>query len=206
MRWSSQMMTTELHIKTINLKVKETTMNMDLMRQKGKMMKQRITYHLGEIKHKIWLQKQKRQVLERETYDKDDFERLSVVPKTKNVSFDEQMVPFWGCIPCRQIIKSKPNHYGMKIFVAATSDGLLARGPIVEEDYLQCLGVGGKAVIRLTRNLPTGVSIYVDRFFTSMHLLDLLHSKAHCTGTGTVQLVRIPRNTKLKTDKELEKG
>ncbi|KAJ8890320.1 hypothetical protein PR048_009828 [Dryococelus australis] len=121
-------------------------------------------------------------------------------PKNKNISINEQMVPFCG------LIKSKPNPCVMKIFVVAAPDGLpldfffIRRGdPIVEEDNLQCLGVGGKAVMRLTQNLPTGDFIYIGRFFTSMHLLDLLHLEAQCT--GTVQRVRIPRNTKLMTDK-----
>ncbi|KAJ8871993.1 hypothetical protein PR048_028333 [Dryococelus australis] len=97
-------------------------------------------------------------------------------PKNKNVSIDEQMTRY----------QIKPNPCGMKIFVVAAPDGLSlnfffyqGRGdPFVEEDHLQSLGVGGTAVVKLTWNLPTEVSIYMDRFFTSMHLLDLLHSEA----------------------------
>ena len=116
-------------------------------------------------------------------------------------------------MPARQVIKNKPNPCGVKIFVAAATDGLpldmffyQGKGdPIVSEECCATLDIGGKAVMKLTRNLPPGMTIYMDRFFTSTSLLDLLHSEAECQATGTVRKSKIPVDSKLKQDKVLEK-
>ena len=64
--------------------------------------------------------------------------------------------------------------------------------------------MGGKLVIRLAENLDEGSVIYMDRFFTSVPLLDVLHYHAKCQGTGTLQNSRIPSNAKFKSDLELK--
>lgn len=134
-------------------------------------------------------------------------------PKSETVAVDEQMIPFFGQTPARQVIKSKPNPCGLKNFVIAAPDGLpldfffyQGKGdPIVEDDRFHLLDVGGKAVIKLLATFPTGVAVYMDRYFNSMHLLDLLHSEAGATGTGTLMKNRIPTDSKLKSDKDLKK-
>lgn len=116
-------------------------------------------------------------------------------------------------MPARQVIKSKPNPCGLKIFVAAAPDGLpldffLYNGKgdlIVEEEIFQGLDIGGKAVLKLISTFPQGISVYMDRFFNSVLLLDLLHSEREATGTGTIQNQRIPKNSKLKEDLELKR-
>jgi hypothetical protein len=60
-------------------------------------------------------------------------------------------------------------------------------------------------VMKLTETLPSGITTYMDRYFTSIGLLDALHSEAECQGTGTIQKNRIPPNTKLKDDFEMKK-
>lgn len=37
---------------------------------------------------------------------------------------DEQMVAFTGRVPAKQVVKSKPNPVGVKIFVRCSTDGL----------------------------------------------------------------------------------
>lgn len=75
--------------------------------------------------------------------------------------------------------------------------------PIVEEPLFCSLTIGGKAVLKLLRTFPKGVSVYMDRYFTSEYLMEMLHSEAEATGTGTLQKQRIP-NSKVKDDKELK--
>ncbi|XP_046674855.1 piggyBac transposable element-derived protein 2-like [Homalodisca vitripennis] len=59
--------------------------------------------------------------------------------------------------------------------------------------------------MKLLRTFPQGVSVYMDRYFTSEELLDLLHSEREATGTGTLQKQRIPPNSKLKEDKIMKR-
>lgn len=77
--------------------------------------------------------------------------------------------------------------------------------PIVDEPIFSTLNIGGKAVIKRLSTFPQGVSVYMDRFFTSDGLLDLLHSKRVATGTGTLQKQRIPQNSNLKDDKIMKR-
>lgn len=134
-------------------------------------------------------------------------------PRKSKVAVDEQMIPFWGHAPARQVIKTKPNPCGLKNFVVAAADGLpldfffyQGKGdPIVSEENLQHLDVGGKAVLKLIRSFPSGVSIYLDRFFTSQVLLDTLFSEAGATGTGTLSKKKVPHASKLKKDSELKR-
>ena len=125
---------------------------------------------------------------------------------------DELMVPFWGHVHMRQFVKGKPNPCGLKNFVCTAPDGLpmdffLYEGKqdsIVNDATFHDLDIGGKVVIRLASSLPPGSKVYMDRYFTSIHLLDLLHSEREIQGTGTLRKNRIPAN-KLKTDYQLRK-
>ncbi|XP_068082624.1 piggyBac transposable element-derived protein 3-like [Anabrus simplex] len=132
-------------------------------------------------------------------------------PRTKRVAIDEQMIPFWGHTSARQYVRGKPNPCGLKNFVCASPDGLPldffmyeGKGDTIIEQY-DILGIGGKVVIRLAKSLPEGCIIYMDRFFTSVELLDCLHSDAHCQGTGTIQKSRIPPESRLQTDSEMQR-
>lgn len=44
--------------------------------------------------------------------------------RPKEISIDEQMVPFYGQVQMRQYIRGKPNPVGIKIFVMATKNGI----------------------------------------------------------------------------------
>lgn len=135
-------------------------------------------------------------------------------PKPKTVAVDEQMIPFWGHAPARQVIKTKPNPCGLKNFVVAAPNGLpldfffyQGKGDAIVNDLeFQQLDVGGKAVMKLLNTFPSGISVYLDRFFTSELLLDLLFSHREATGTGTLTKNKVPKQVKLKlTDDSLLK-
>lgn len=59
--------------------------------------------------------------------------------------------------------------------------------------------------MKLASTLPPGCIIYMDRYFTSIELLDYLHSERSCQPTGTIQLSRIPRESRLQPDNEMRK-
>lgn len=136
--------------------------------------------------------------------------------KSSVVSIDEQMIPFWGHVLMRQHVKGKPNPCGLKNYVACAPDGLpldffLYEGKgdtILPPDFdLQYpnLNISGKVIVRLTENLPQGVVIYMDRFFTSVDLFDELHTRGF-QATGTITLDKVPWNAPLYTDAELRRG
>lgn len=60
-------------------------------------------------------------------------------------------------------------------------------------------------IVRLTKHLPQGITIYMDRYFNSILLLDELHLRGF-QGTGTLVLARVPKNAPLYSDAELRGG
>lgn len=136
-------------------------------------------------------------------------------PCDKQVSMNKQMITFWGHAATRKFVRGKPNPCGLKNFVVCPSDGLpldffLYEGkgdsvlPNNELNYPK-LDIGGKVIVRLTQNLPKGISILMDRYFTSIDLLDELHLRGF-PGTGTLQKDRIPACAPLYSDAELREG
>lgn len=67
------------------------------------------------------------------------------------------------------------------------------------------LVIGGKVIVRLSQHLPKGISIFMDRYFTSIDLLDELHLRGY-QGTGTLQKDRIPDCAPLYSDAKLRGG
>ena len=135
--------------------------------------------------------------------------------KSSNVAVDEQMIPFFGHAPARQYVKGKPNPCGLKCFIATSPDGLpldffvyAGQGDRINADFdpeVKDLDIGGRVVIRLSKYLPPGCTLYMDRYFTSIQLLDVLHTKAHCQATGTLRKSNIPSNIGFKSDAEMRK-
>ncbi|XP_049772913.1 piggyBac transposable element-derived protein 3-like [Schistocerca cancellata] len=133
-------------------------------------------------------------------------------PRTQKVSIDEQMIPFWGKTTMRQYIRGKPNPFGLKNFVSTSPDGLPldffmyeGKGDSILEGY-DYLNIGGKVVMRLATTLPEGSIIYMDRYFTSVELLDCPHSDRGCQATGTIQSCKVPSLSDLQTDTEMKKA
>lgn len=74
----------------------------------------------------------------------------------------------------------------------------------MEEENYKNLGIGAKAVLRLSKNLPVGSTVYMDRYFTSIHLVDLLCSEYELQGTNILQKNKLP-SVELKADAALKK-
>ncbi|CAK1588731.1 unnamed protein product [Parnassius mnemosyne] len=133
-------------------------------------------------------------------------------PRSQHTSVDEQMIPFWGQVSMRQFIRGKPNPCGLKNFVCTTPDGVpldffMYEGKgdtILTTNEAEGLDIGGKVVLKLSETLPEGVKLYMDRYFTSLDLLDKLRSKK-MQATGTLRKANIPKNCNFKTDNELRK-
>ncbi|KAG5866710.1 hypothetical protein JTB14_029539 [Gonioctena quinquepunctata] len=106
--------------------------------------------------------------------------------RTRYVSIDEQMIPFHGQVEMRQFVRGKPNLVGLKNFVMTTPKGVPSdfylyegKGSSVDSCLVNMpekLDVGGRMVLKLTETLPIGVSVYTDRYFTSISLIDSLSS------------------------------
>jgi hypothetical protein len=124
--------------------------------------------------------------------------------RAKNVSIDEQMIPFSGACHVRQYVPNKPTPVGLKNFVLADSGGLVLDFVIYQgattflsSDDTSDLNAGGVVVAQLGNSLPEGCHIFCDRYFTSISLIDHMYAKKiHVT--GTVMKNQLPREAKSK--------
>lgn len=129
--------------------------------------------------------------------------------RTNQISIDEQMIPFSGQVLMRQFIRGKPNPVGLKNFVMTTPTGIPldfymyeGKGSSVESALTETpakLDVGGRMVLKLTYTLPIGVSVYTDRYFTSIPLIDSLACRS-LTLAGTIIANRLPKTDQLVRD------
>ena len=113
--------------------------------------------------------------------------------KSSAIATDEQIILFYGHVPRRQFVKGKPNPCRLKVFLAAAPDGLpldffIYQGAedeintSIKDNDAKYLDIGGKVVLKLSENLSPGCTLYMDRYFTSIPLLDMLHYKGDCQG------------------------
>lgn len=132
--------------------------------------------------------------------------------RSRDISIDEQMIPFTGACSLRQYVPNKPNPIGLKNFVAATPDGLVIDFVVYQglttfkavPAELK-LGIGGTVIAHLANNLPRGTHIYCDRYFTSPNLVQFMLSKEMYV-TGTVMANRVSAIAKqLTSDKDLQR-
>ncbi|KAG5888977.1 hypothetical protein JTB14_026048 [Gonioctena quinquepunctata] len=97
---------------------------------------------------------------------------------TRYVSIDEQMIPFHGQVEMRQFVRGKPNPVGLKNFVMTTPKGVPLDFHLYEGNGSSVVkipekrDIGGRMVLKLTETLPIGVSVYTDRYVTSISLID----------------------------------
>lgn len=135
--------------------------------------------------------------------------------RSKAVCIDEQMIPFHGQVRMRQYVRGKPNPVGLKNFVVASPGGIpldfiLYEGKgkeiIPEKSPLpEKLDIGGRVVLKLADSLPGGSSIYVDRYFTSVKLLETLQNNRHIFCTGTIMASRLPKSATFVKDREMSR-
>ena len=121
---------------------------------------------------------------------------------------DEQIIPFTGKAQIRQHVKGKPHPTGLKMYVLSTPEGLALDFEIyqgkgtyasTEKSYPQ-VGVAGLSVLQLTEKLGAGSSIKIDRYFTTMPLMDALLSLG-ITASGPIMKNRLPKGHNLPDDK-----
>lgn len=124
---------------------------------------------------------------------------------------DEQMVAFAGRVPAKQVVKSKPNPVGVKIFVRCSTDGLAhdfelyqGKGTGIDREF-SYLGLGGCVVMRLVESFPQhrNLKLFFDNYFTSVLLLRELKSIG-ILATGTIRSNRL-LGCQLKGEKEMRK-
>lgn len=100
---------------------------------------------------------------------------------TKTLCIDEQIVPFQGTTSLKQRVKNKPYPVGLKHFILAIPEGPVLDFVIYEGANTwpggqpePQLGVGGTVVITLLETVPSGHTQFVNRYFTSVNLMDYL--------------------------------
>ena len=127
----------------------------------------------------------------------------------KNLTIDEQLLPFCGRVSFRQYIPSKPDKYGMKIWLICDSDTsypLLGIPYLGKEGLQRGQNLGEKVVLELCQQYErTNRNITFDNYFTSYNLLQNLLSKGlTCVGTLRKNKRCIPPNFLPNNRREVE--
>ncbi|GFT20593.1 DDE_Tnp_1_7 domain-containing protein [Nephila pilipes] len=105
-------------------------------------------------------------------------------------------------------LKGKPNPYGLKVFVVdffiyqGSGDKIINDSAVND---IKKLDTGSKEILRFSESLPPCCNLYMGKYFTSVPLLDILHYKNHCQGTGTLRKNNILSNVNFKTDIEMKR-
>ena len=131
--------------------------------------------------------------------------------RSRDVSIDEQMVPFSGACPYRQYVPMKPNPVGLKNYVLATPSGLVLDFVVYQgvNSFADVpegvrIGAAGLPIAHLAATLRPGTMLYCDRYFTSIPLIEYMLQKEIYI-TGTIIKNRVPKDAaKLSDDKVLK--
>lgn len=115
----------------------------------------------------------------------------------KNISIDEQMVPYRGRHSAKMFMKNKPIRFGFKKWIMASSSGYVYNFKIYtgkSDNYNRELGLGGSVVTEFANNVESlsNINFYFDNFFTSYKLMVELKNKG-INATGTVRQNRIKK-------------
>ena len=135
----------------------------------------------------------------REVWNKLNINLTKYYIPGKNLTIDEQLVPFRGRVSFRQYIPSKPDKYGMKIWWicdSETSYPLLGIPYLGKEGLNRGQNLGEKVVLELCQRYErTNRNITFDNYFTSYNLAQQLLSKGlTCIGTLRKNKGCIPPN------------
>jgi len=108
---------------------------------------------------------------------------------SESVTIDERMIAFSGKVNFRVYMKSKPDKYGIKVWVLADSNNYYVKDFQVylgkQKDKRE-VNQAERVVLDLSTSLEPGVNITVDNFFTSISLANKLFEK-NLTLLGTLR-------------------
>jgi DNA excision repair protein ERCC-6 len=135
---------------------------------------------------------------------------------TKNLSFDESMIKYFGKHGCKQFIRGKPIRFGYKVWCLNAENSYLCNfeiyaGKNCDKDanplYDKAFGKPAAVFVRMVDkiNHPTlRYHFFFDNLFTSLNLLSHLQMKGYY-GTGTVRANRVPKLAGLPTKEIMKK-
>lgn len=125
----------------------------------------------------------------RNVYDKWNHNLKAVYTPGKNITVDEQLVPYRGRCPFRQYIPSKPAKYGIKIWVLCDSKSWYAYNTQIyvgrNRNATPERNLGRRVVLDLVEGLSDR-NVTCDNFFTSYELAEDLHNN-RMTILGTIR-------------------
>ncbi|XP_025407300.1 piggyBac transposable element-derived protein 3-like [Sipha flava] len=136
---------------------------------------------------------------------------MNSLPVERNLSVDEQMIPYKGHLQMKQYVKGKPCPWGIKAFLLCGESGmtyniLLYQGATTELDQTvqKKFGLGASVVLHLTQHLEKNRHyLYFDNFFATFNLFEQLQAN-QIYAIGTIRTNRFA-NPPLLTDKQLAK-
>lgn len=130
------------------------------------------------------------------------------------LSIDESMIPYYGKHFAKQFIKGKPIRFGFKNWALCTNNGYMISFDIYTgrkrnvKNESDEFGLGGAVVLNLIRSaeIPPncGYKIFMDNYFTSIHLLNHLSLLGYCA-TGTIRDNRLANCPLRGQQKKLKK-
>ncbi|XP_025190428.1 LOW QUALITY PROTEIN: piggyBac transposable element-derived protein 1-like [Melanaphis sacchari] len=121
--------------------------------------------------------------------------RCRQLPVERNLSVDEQIVPFKGQLIVKQYMKGKLNPWGIKIFLLCGQSGIvynmiLYQGTSINinKDLQKNFGLGGAVVLDLTKHLtPNRHFLSFDNYFSSYNLFYALTAR-QIYAAGTIRI------------------
>ena len=137
---------------------------------------------------------------------------VCAIEPEERMSIDEQMIPYKGKCPLRQLrqyLPKKPKKWGFKVFARSGVSGITydfhfydGKGPQVTNS---CGFQPGDFVLKLCETLPDNANfkVYFDNYFTFMEL-QLMLKRRGIFSVGTIRSNRL-RSCPLKAEKELKK-
>ncbi|KAH6926643.1 hypothetical protein HPB50_020842 [Hyalomma asiaticum] len=125
------------------------------------------------------------------------------LPRSPDICVDKQIIPFTSKCSVKQFVPGKPNPTGLKNFILASPQSLVldfeifqGKGSLARNKH----GIGAAVVLKLAVTLPHRSSLYFDRYFTGVPLLESL-AEMNLKGNGTVMKSWLPKGLKLKDDR-----
>lgn len=137
--------------------------------------------------------------------------RCRELPVERQLSVDEQMIPFTGTLGIKQYIKGKPSPWGIKVFVLCGISGqaydfLFYQGKTTEmsAENIKKFGQGSSVVLHLVQRISSpGHELFFDNYFSSYSLLTQLKEK-EILAAGTIRINRFFHPPVL-SDKEMNR-